>query len=408
MHKKVNSLKDKNILLCITGSIAAYKACDIIRCLVKEKANVQVMMSDSAQKFIGIATIAALTKYEVLTNMFPNNPKPGLEHINLSFDLDAVVIAPATANILGKAASGVADEIVSTALSICEQPMLFVPAMNFKMWQNKSIIDAVSLLKKQGKHIMDPITGELASLHKGEGRFPETNDIMNQIRAMFDIYLTLKGKHVIITAGPTQEPIDPVRYLSNRSSGKMGYALATKARDMGAKVILISGPVNLSPIPEVECISIETAKEMNDAVNTYVKNMDYIFMAAAVSDYASHEISNKKLKRSSKDLVLKLTPTIDVLKSIQNNTKAKIIAFALETHDGEKEAMRKLNEKKADYIILNYANEEGAGFESSTNRVIIFDKKGTKHELKKDRKDRIAEKIILHVLETKKKQLTSN
>jgi len=401
MHKKVNSLKDKNILLCITGSIAAYKACDIIRCLIKEEANVQVMMSDSAQKFIGIATIAALTKYEVLTNMFPTNPKPGLEHINLSFDLDAVVIAPATANILGKAASGVADEIVSTALSICEQPMLFVPAMNFKMWQNKSIIDAVSLLKKQGKHIMDPITGELASLHKGEGRFPETNDIMNQIRAMFDIYLPLKGKHVIITAGPTQEPIDPVRYLSNRSSGKMGYAFAEVARDMGARVSLISGPVNLNKIPEVKTILVSTTQEMLDEMEREIaasKKIDFIIMAAAPSDYSSSNIKNMKIKKTNSEINLKLSATPDIIKNIRSSTDAIIIAFALETHNGEKEALRKMNEKNVDYIVLNYANEEGAGFESNTNRVTIFSKKGKKIELDRDRKDRIAKKILVQVI----------
>jgi len=401
-------MKNKKILIIVTGSIAAYKACEVIRLLRKEGANVQVMMSESAQKFIGKATFAALSGSEVLTKLFPNTPKSGLEHIKNAIELDAIIVLPATANIICKAANGVADEIVSTTLSICEQPTLFVPAMNFRMWQNPSTQESVEKLKERGKFVLNPEEGLLASLHEGEGRLANINKIMNGVRLLFEIPNPLEDKKILITAGPTRETIDPIRFISNRSSGKMGYALATKARDMGAKVILISGPVNLSPIPEVEFISIETAKEMNDVVNTHVKNMDYVFMAAAVSDYASHEISNKKLKRSSKNLVLKLAPTTDILKSIQNKTKAKIIAFALETHDGEKEAMRKLNEKKADYIILNYANEEGAGFESSTNRVIIFDKKGTKYELKKDRKDRIAEKIILHILETKKNQLTSN
>ena len=187
MHQEISNLKDKNILICITGSIAAYKSCDVIRALVKEKANVQVMMSDSAQKFIGITTIAALTKYEVLTNMFPDKPNPGLEHINLSFDLDAIVVVPATANILAKAASGVADEIISTTLSICEQPTLFVPAMNYKMWQNKAIIDSVSKLRENRKQVMNPETGDLASLHRGEGRLPQIHDILNEIRNMFNI-----------------------------------------------------------------------------------------------------------------------------------------------------------------------------------------------------------------------------
>ncbi len=248
---------------------------------------------------------------------------------------------------------------------------------------------------------MDPITGELASLHKGEGRFPETNDIMNQIRAMFDIYLPLKGKHVIITAGPTQEPIDPVRYLSNRSSGKMGYAFAEVARDMGARVSLISGPVNLNKIPEVKTILVSTTQEMLDEMEREIaasKKIDFIIMAAAPSDYSSSNIKNMKIKKTNSEINLKLSATPDIIKNIRSSTDAIIIAFALETHNGEKEALRKMNEKNVDYIVLNYANEEGAGFESNTNRVTIFSKKGKKIELDRDRKDRIAKKILVQVI----------
>ena len=400
MHKKLDSLKDKNILLCITGSIAAYKACDVIRCLVKEGANVQVMMSASAQKFIGIATISALTKHEVLTNLFPGNPKPGLEHINLAFDLDGIIIVPATANILAKVASGVADEIISTTLSICEQPTLFVPAMNFKMWQNKSIIDSVDKLKKNGKKVMDPDTGELASLHKGEGRLPQINNIMNEIRNLFDIQLPLKNKKIIVTAGPTQEPIDPVRYLSNRSSGKMGYAFAKEARDMGATVSLISGPVNLDSIPEVELVSVKTTQQMLEEILNKIENeqhIDFIIMAAAPSDYSIDNIFNKKIKKNPQ-LNITLSETPDIIKTINKKTESKIIAFALETHDGEQEALKKMKDKDVDFIILNYANEEGAGFESNTNRVTIYSKDGKKFDLEKDRKDRIARKILNYII----------
>ena len=401
MHKKLDSLKDKNILLCITGSIAAYKACDVIRCLVKEGANVQVMMSVSAQKFIGIATISALTKHEVLTNLFPGNPKPGLEHINLAFDLDGIIIVPATANILAKVASGVADEIISTTLSICEQPTLFVPAMNFKMWQNKSIIDSVDKLKKNGKKVMDPDTGELASLHRGEGRLPQINNIMNEIRNLFDIKLPLKNKRIIVTAGPTQEPIDPVRYLSNRSSGKMGYAFAKEARDMGANVSLISGPVNLDSIPEVDLVYVETTEQMLEAILHKIdkeQHVDFIIMAAAPSDYSPKSVFNKKIKKNDSQLNISLLKTPDIIKAINKKTKAKIIAFALETHNGEQEALKKMKDKDVDFIILNYANEEGAGFESSTNRVTIYSKDGKKIDLEKDRKDRIARKILKHLI----------
>ena len=392
-------MKNKNILIIITGSIAAYKTCEIIRLLRKEGANVQVMMSKSSQKFIGKATFAALTGNEVITELFPNTPKAGLEHIQLSINIDAVVVAPATANILCKVANGIADEIVSTTLSICEQPTLFAPAMNFRMWQNPATMEAIEKLRERNKIVLNPNEGLLASLHEGEGRFPESIEIMNAIRSLFEMFLPLSGKKVLVTAGPTRENIDPVRFISNYSSGKMGYALAEKARDMGAEVIMISGPVSLSPIPEVQMEYVESADEMEKEMIRYAPAADYIFMASAVSDYTPIETSEKKIKRLSNDMVLQLKQSSDILKSISDKTNAIITAFALETHDGENEALRKLKSKDTDFIILNYANEIGAGFESSTNRVIIFSKQGAKKELKKNRKDRIAEKIIIYILE---------
>ena len=390
-------LKHKNILICVTGSIAAYKACEIVRFLRKEGAVVQVMMTHSAQQFVGKATFAALTDNEVITEVFPDTPKAGLEHIELAIDLDAVIVVPATANILGKAAQGVADEIVSTTLSVCEQPTLFVPAMNFRMWQNPATIDAVTKLRARGKMVLDPVSGPLASLHEGEGRLPEFHSIMNAIRELFQPQLPLKGKRVLITAGPTREAIDPVRFISNRSSGKMGYALAAAARDLGAEVSLISGPVSLSPVPEVSTIFVETAQEMYSAVETE-KNTDYIFMCAAVSDYSPAVFSEKKLKRDDSSSTLELSPAPDILKKISGSTDAKIIAFALETEDGDVEAKRKMTDKGADFIVLNYANEAGAGFETNTNRVTIFSKDGRTKELPLDRKDRIANQIFNFVL----------
>lgn len=401
MHKKIISLKNKNILLCISGSIAAYKSCDIIRTLTKEGANVQVMMSDAAQKFIGLATISALTNHEVLTSMFPDKPKSGLKHINFSFDLDAIIIAPATANILAKAASGVADDIISTTLSVCEQPVLFVPAMNDKMWQNKAIIDAVSTLRERNKRIMDPVYGDLASLHKGEGRFPELHDIINELRSIFDIVMPLKNKHIIITAGPTQESMDPIRYLSNRSSGKMGYSFAEVARDMGAKTTLISGPVKLATIPEIKTIYVDTTINMLEAIEKIINSnepIDYIIMSAAPSDYIFDSIKKNKIKKTNKNINLKLKPAPDILKKIRDKTDAIIVSFALETNNGEYEAKRKMKDKKSDYIVLNYANETGAGFESDTNRVIVFSKNGERLEINKDRKDRIAKKIMEFII----------
>ena len=391
-------MKNKKILIVVTGSIAAYKACEVVRLLRKEGANVQAMMSKSAMEFVGKTTFAALTDNEVITELFPNTPKAGLEHIEMATELDAIVMVPATANAICKVANGVADDVVSTTLSVCEQPTLFVPAMNFRMWQNPATMKAVEKLRNKGSIVLDPEKGQLASLHEGEGRLPEFIDILNGIRSLFKIPLPLQGKKVLVTAGPTREAIDPVRFISNRSSGKMGYSLAEKARDFGAEVSLISGPVSLSPIPEVHMISVETAEEMAVAVKNNCSDADYLFMVAAVSDYSPADPPDKKIKRNSENKSIDLKPALDILKSIKGKTKGKVIAFALETHDGEAEAQRKLVEKGADFIILNYANEKGAGFESSTNRVTIFSKLGNQIELKKDHKDRIAKKIIEHIL----------
>jgi len=391
-------MKNKNILIVVTGSIAAYKACEVVRLLRKEGANVQVMMSKSAMEFVGKTTFAALTDNEVITEIFSNTPKAGLEHIEMAIELDAIVVVPATANTICKAASGVADDVVSTTLSVCEQPTLLAPAMNFRMWQNPATMEAVEKLRKKGNIVLDPEEGQLASLHEGEGRLPELIDILNGIRSLFEIPLPLQGKKVLVTAGPTREAIDPVRFISNRSSGKMGYSLAEKAKDFGAEVSLISGPVSLSPIPEVHMLPVETAEEMEVAVKNNCSDADYLFMVAAVSDYSPADPPDKKIKRDSENKYIELKPALDILKSIKGKTKGKIIAFALETHDGEVEAQRKLVEKGADFIILNYANEKGAGFESSTNRVTIFSKSGNQIELKKDRKDRIAKKIIEYIL----------
>jgi len=395
MHQEINTLKNKKILLCVTGSIAAFKVCELIRLLTKQKAQVQVMMTRAAEQFVGKATFAALTNNEVITNLFPDSPKAGLEHIELSLNVDLIVIAPATANILSKAANGIADEIVSTTLSACEQPTIFAPAMNYKMWQNPSVMSSVTKLKEMNKIIINPDTGYLASLHEGEGRLPEINVIMNTIKETLEIKQVLKNKNIIITAGPTIEPIDPVRFISNHSSGKMGYALADAACNQGANVTLISGPVHLKNHPESKLIKVTTANEMMQAFSEVnLQKIDYIFMCAAVSDYTPKNINSKKIKRETDNLKIECESAPDIIKTIAKKTNATIIAFALETENGEQNAQKKLKNKNADFIVLNYANEEGAGFNSNTNHVYIYDKNGQSIELKKDRKDRIAYKIL--------------
>ena len=396
----MSTLKDKNILICITGSIAAYKSCEIIRLLRKEGAKTQVVLSKAAQQFIGVATLAALSNNSVITSLFPDKPKGGLQHIDFAFDIDLIVVAPATANILCKAGNGIADDLVSTTLSVCEQTQIFAPAMNHRMWQNKATIEAVKKLRKNNKIILNPEEGKLASLHTGEGRLPSNDTIMNEIRKAFDQPLYLENKNVLVTAGPTRESIDPVRFLSNRSSGKMGYALAKVARDFGAQVDLVSGPVNLTAISQINIHKVETANEMNINIQNLlkIKKYDYIFMAAAVADYYKEDIPSKKIKKDGKKLDLHLVKSPDILKNISSQSNAKIIGFALETDDGENQALLKLKNKNLDYIVLNYANEEGAGFESNTNHVYLYSKNGEKKEFPLDRKDRIAKLIIKNII----------
>ena len=395
MHQKINSLKNKNILICVTGSIAAYKTCEIIRILKKQGSNVKVMMTKSAEKFVGKSTFAALSNNEVITDLFPDTPKAGLEHIELSFELDLVLVMPATANILSKVANGIADDVVSTTLCVCEQTTIFAPAMNYKMWQNKSVIESVDKLISMDKRIVNPESGYLASLHEGEGRLANVNTIINEIKDVFKIRLPLKNKNIIITAGPTLEPIDPVRFISNHSSGKMGYAIVDAVCNKGGNVTLLSGPVNLKPHPEANVINIKTASDLLvEFEKMDLKNVDYIFMCAAVVDYAPTKKHDKKIKKDKSSFVIDLKENPDIIKTISEKTNATIIVFALETNDGFINAKNKLKNKNADYVVLNYANKKGQGFNSNTNHVYIFDKNGIEVELKKDRKDRIAEKIV--------------
>ena len=394
-------LKNKNLLLCVTGSIAAYKACELLRLLRKEGSNIQVMMSKSAEEFVGKASFAALSNNEVLTNLFPENPKGGLKHVNLAFELDAIIIAPATANILCKAANGVADDIVSTTLSICDVPKIFAPAMNFNMWKNKPTIDAVEILKKRNYLVIEPEEGELATLHKGKGRLADLNKILNGLRKAFEFDLLYEKKNILITAGPTQESIDPIRYLTNRSSGKMGYALSKAARDFGGNVTLISGPVNLEKIAGIHHIDVLSSNDMKNAVQKEIdeNNFDYIIMAAAVADYTPQQYSQNKIKKNADSIELKLVKTVDILKSVISKTKAIKIGFALETNSGESNAMEKMHSKSLDFIILNYANEDGAGCESDTNHVYIYSKNGIKKEFPKDTKNRLSQDILRYFIE---------
>ena len=389
----MDNLKDKKILLCVTGSIAAFKACEFIRLLRKQGCSVKVVMSNSAQDFIGKLSLAALSDNEVLTE----SNQSGLEHVKFAIEFDAVVILPATANILCKAGSGIADDIISTVLSICEQPKLFAPAMNFRMWQSEATQQAVEKLKDQNCIIMQPEEGELASLHKGEGRLPDLHEVINELRQILHIKTPLKNKKILISAGPTRENIDPVRFISNRSSGKMGYAIAEEARNMGANVQLVSGPVSLENPSEVNVIRVETGQQMHDEMSKHLDS-DIIVMCAAVSDYKVEDIANEKIKSAKSSISLDLHPTTDIIKSLAKNTQATIVAFALETSNGKKNALKKLKDKGADVIVLNHPSEDGCGIDSNFNKVSILSRDNNSYEISKNRKDRVAKQILKFVI----------
>ena len=389
----MDNLKDKKILLCVTGSIAAFKACEFIRLLRKQGCIVKVVMSNSAQDFIGKLSLAALSDNEVLME----SNQSGLEHVKFAIEFDAVVVLPATANILCKAGSGIADDIISTILSICEQPKLFAPAMNFRMWQSEATQQAVENLKDQNCIIMQPEEGALASLHKGEGRLPDLHEVINELRQMLHIKTPLKNKKILISAGPTRENIDPVRFISNRSSGKMGYAIAEEARNMGANVQLVSGPVSLETPSEVNVVNIETGKQMYDEMSKHLDS-DIIIMCAAVSDYKVEDIASEKIKSTKSSISLDLHPTTDIIKSLAKNTEATIVAFALETSDGKKNALKKLKDKGADIIVLNHPSEDGCGIDSNYNKVSILSSDNNCYEISKNRKDRVAKQILKFVI----------
>ena len=402
-----NSLKDKRILVGICGSIAAFKACELVRALRREGAEVTVAMTESATHFVGPATFAAFTGRPVLIEQFPPDPGAGVTHVNLAETSDAVVVAPATANILGKAAHAIADDLFSTLLNIMECPVLFVPAMNYRMWRNPATRDAVSRLRGWGRRVLDPDVGELATRQVGPGRFPEVDRILIELREMLselpaappigDFPRLLEGKRVLVTAGPTREPLDPVRYLSNRSSGKMGYALAAAARDYGAEVTLISGPVALDPVPGCRMVPITTAEELLSAVEAALAGQDVLIMAAAVADFRPSAPAEDKIPRVAQPQDIALEPTPDILKIIRERYPGTLVAFSLQAGSDLGPARRKLAEKKADYLVVNRYDEPGVGFEVEANHVWLLSASEEEVEIPPAGKDMVAREILRRI-----------
>jgi phosphopantothenoylcysteine decarboxylase/phosphopantothenate--cysteine ligase len=370
------SLKNKKVLVGLTGGIACYKVPYLIRSLRKADAEVRVIMTDAATRFITPLTLETVSDNPVATGMFPDREFVATRHIDLAEWPDLVVIAPATANFLGKAASGICDDLLTTIICATQRVVLVAPAMNPGMWQHRPTQRNVAYLKEIGYEFIGPATGKMACDHWGEGRMVEPDQIFEAIQNHFKSgskKKALTGKRILVTAGPCREPLDPVRYISNRSSGKMGFALAEAAAEMGAEVTLISGPTAL-PVPSrVELKAVETTREMYEAVSKRFARTDCVIMAAAPADFEPARTFPHKIKKNAKGLSLEFKPTVDILRSLGERKKHQLlVGFALETENGVANARKKLKEKNLDLIVLNSPNDPQSGFESDTNQVTVI------------------------------------
>ncbi|PCI97365.1 MAG: bifunctional phosphopantothenoylcysteine decarboxylase/phosphopantothenate--cysteine ligase CoaBC [Flavobacteriales bacterium] len=376
----------KNILLGITGGIAAYKTANLVRLFKKSGANVQVVMTPDSKEFVTPLTLATLSENPVHSVFADDETGEWSNHVELGLWADIFIIAPATANTIGKMANGLCDNLLLATYLSAKCPVFIAPAMDLDMYKHGTTLENIQKLTLNGNKIIDAQVGELASGLVGKGRMEEPENIFNHIHNYLKEGLSLTGKKVLITAGPTYEQIDPVRFIGNNSSGKMGYELAEKAIKLGASVTLVSGPTNIIASKSIDKIDVRSAQEMYDEVHQVYKNADVIIMAAAVADYTIEEVSENKIKKSDSSMQINLIATKDILASIGElkTENQLLIGFALETNDEEANAKAKLVRKNLDFIVLNSLNNKGAGFGYDTNQITIIDKSNNidKYELK--------------------------
>ena len=391
-------ISNKNIVLGVSGGIAAYKSVELLRLLIKEEANVRVIMTKNALEFVGPLTFWALSRQPVCTSLFETVDDASIRHIDWANEADAVIIAPATANIIGKIAGGIADDALSTFILAVTCPVVICPAMNTNMFEAKAVQRNLERLKSDGHFVIEPESGELACGATGPGRLPDPEDILD--RLLF--YLSpkdMKGKKILVTAGPTREFIDPVRFISNPSSGKMGFAVARAAEQRGGNVILITGPTNLPDPNNVTVVRVGTAREMALAVIEHMEDSEIIIKAAAVSDYRPKEQSGQKIKKEKDELVLSLEKTRDILKEVGRRKKDRIlVGFAAETENLEPFAEKKLAEKNLDIIVGNLVGVPSSGFGIDTNKVTLFYRDGTKEAIPEMQKDEVAHILLDRIL----------
>ena len=390
-------LKGKHIILGITGSIAAYKAAYLLRLFIKQGAEVQVVMTPAGKEFITPVTLSSLSGKPVVSEFFTANTGEWHSHVDLGLWADAMVVAPATASTIGKMAHGIADNMLVTTYLSCKAPVFVAPAMDLDMYAHPSTRHNLELLRSYGNHIIEPVTGELASHLTGKGRMEEPEQIVAVLDRFFDRPQPLAGKRVLVTAGPTYEKIDPVRFIGNYSSGKMGFALAEACAEAGAEVTLVAGPVSLTTShASIHRVDVESAAEMYRAAVDAYDRADAAIMCAAVADYAPETVSDVKLKRSGDERVLRLKPNPDIAAELGRRKRPGqcLVGFALETNDEESNARLKMEKKNLDFIVLNSLRDAGAGFRCDTNKVTVIGREGEPVEIPCKLKTEVAADIV--------------
>ena len=391
----------KCVVIGVTGGIAVYKALDVISALRKKDIEVHVIMTESATKFVNPLTFQSISQNMVVTDMFAEPKAWEIQHISLAQKADLMLIAPATANIIGKVANGIADDMLSTTIMAASKAkVIFAPAMNTNMYQNKIVQNNIEKLKNFDYDFIEPASGRLACGDVGIGKLADVNTIVEKVLSeLNDKKKDLEGKKVLISAGPTIAPIDPVRYITNRSTGKMGYSIAKEAKDRGAEVVLVSGPTNLNPPKDVKIINIKTNEEMKNEIFKYFDWADIVIKSAAVADYKPKEYSTEKIKKGEGDLNLSLTRDNDILKSLgEIKTHQVLVGFAAESNDVLMNADKKLKNKNLDFIVANDITASDTGFGSDDNKVVILSKDNEKLELEKMSKIEVASNIFDMIL----------
>ncbi len=388
------------IILGVTGCIAAYKAPELLRELQQRGAEVRVVMTSHARQFIGAATFEALSGHPVIDEMFRPELNADIRHISLARWGDLLIVAPATANSVAKFAHGLADDFLSTLFLSITSQALVAPAMNVEMWQNPATLENIRTLRMRGVQVIDPATGYLACGVEAEGRMPEPSEIAARALLILKASGSLKphdlaGAKIIVTAGPTIEDIDPVRFISNRSSGKMGFAMAQAAERRGAEVVLISGPTVINPPAGVEFVSVRTTEEMRKAVLERWRDTQAVVMAAAVADFRPVQVSDQKVKKTGGAIVLELTPTADIIAELGRTKRLQVVVgFAAETEAVVENGKEKLRQKNLDLIVVNDVSRGDIGFGADANEVTLIDRKGAVRTLEKSSKDQIADQIL--------------